>query len=227
VLFRSDWIPFNNLANDDLRVGNAEAAITAGQQALSLNPNHGFPYSVLSLAYQWANRFAEAKAVGEKAKAAKLDNWTLHRVLYVIALMEKDEQSAQRESDWAEGNPLEGLLIYQKAMYMLSLGRVREARGIFDRARALALERQPKELAAALIQDEAQDTADLGFSSEARNLANTARSMLPTGSERNGFTALALARAGDSSRAEALAEEGAKARPTDLLANNVTIASVR
>jgi len=226
-VYPHDWIPFNNLANDYLRIGNADAAVTAGQQALRLNPNHGFPYSVLALAYQWANRFAEAKAVGEKAKASKLDNWTLRRVLYVIALMEKDEQSAQRESDWAKGNPLEGLLIYQKAMYLLSLGQVREARGIFDRAHALALERQPKELAAALIQDEAQDMADLGFSNEARTLADTARSMLPTLSERNSFTALALARAGDSSRAGALAEEGAKARPTDLLANNVTIASVR
>jgi len=225
-VYPHDWIPFNNLCNGDIRIGDANAAIAAGQQALRLNPNHGFPYSTLSLAYQWANRYAEAKAVGERAKTSKLDNWTLHRVLYVIALLEGDEKSAQRESDWAKGNPLEGLMIREKAEHSLSLGRVREGRGIYQRARSVALERQPKELAAAFVQDEALALADLGFSSEARTLVDTAHSMLPTASERDVFNALALARAGDSSRAEVLADRGAKARPADFIANNVTLPAV-
>ena len=225
-VYPHDWIPFNNLGNANVSIGRAEAAIAASQEALRLNPNHGFPYMTLTLAYQWATRFPEAKAVGEKAEAVKLDSFTTHRVLHNIALMEGDQTSAQRERDWSNGNPLEGLMIHQDAEYLMSLGRVREARELFDHARATALEKQPKELAGSLAQDQAQYEADLGFSREARTLSDTALGMMPHFSDRKAFTALALARAGDLRRAVALADETEKAAPSNLL-NKVTLACVR
>ena len=226
-VYPHDWIPFNNLGNESVRIGDAGAAIVAGQEALRLNPNHGFPYATLCIAYDWATRFAEAKAVCEKAEAEKLDGWSTHRVLYDIALMEGDEKSAQRQNEWAKGNPLEGLMIYQNATYLLSLGRVREARKLFDHSNALALERQPKELAGSIAQDEAQFEADLGFASQARTLSDRALALMPDSAGRKAFAALILARAGDLGRAEALADEASKARPLDLLMNNVVLACVR
>jgi DNA-binding winged helix-turn-helix (wHTH) protein/tetratricopeptide (TPR) repeat protein len=226
-VYPHDWIPFNNLCNDNLQVGNTEAAIAAGQQALRLNPNHGFPYATLTLAYVWDSRFAEAKAVAQQATTQKLDGSTIHRLLHQVALIEGDEKSAEREREWEKGDALEGMLIYQDASYTLSLGQVRAAHALFDRARKKSLERQPKELAGAITQDEAQYLADIELSSEARTLSDQALRMMPDSPERKAYAALAFATVGDFRRMESLAAEASKARPSDFLMNNVTLPLAR
>jgi len=226
-VYPHDWIPFNNLCNETTRIGDAEKAITAGQEALRLNPNHGFPYVALALAYQWGTRFAEAKAVVEKAKAQELDGWTAHRVLHRIALIEGDDKAAQRERDWAKGNSQEAVMIGQDAEYATSRGQLRTARALYERSRDYALEKQEKEMAGAELQDEAQFLADLGFPSEARAISNQATALFPEGGKREAHTAIILAVAGDTHRAETLADEAAKERPLDLLVKNVVAASAR
>ena len=226
-VYPHDWIPFNNLCNETIRIGEAEKAIQAGQGALRLNPNHGFPYATLALAYQWGTRFAEAKAVVEKAKSQNLDGWTTHRVLHWIALIEEDDNAAQRERDWAKGNSQEAVMIGQDAEYAMSRGHLRVARALYERARANALEKEEKELAGAVLQAEAQFLADLGFPSQARAVSNLATALFPEGGKREAYTAIILAGAGDSYRAETLADEAAKKRPLDLLMNNVVVASAR
>jgi tetratricopeptide (TPR) repeat protein len=119
------------------------------------------------------------------------------------------------------------MMFYTQAEYTISLGRVREARKIFDEARTNALQSNPKEMAGAITQDEAQFFADLGFSGEARTMSGLAMSMMPDSADRKAYAALILARVGDLRRAEVLANEASKARPLDLLMNNVTLACAR
>jgi tetratricopeptide (TPR) repeat protein len=226
-VYPHDWIPFNNLCNGSVAIGDWEQAVAAGQHALQLNPSHAFPYASLSLAYQWATRFAEAKAVGEKAEEQKLDNHVTHRVLYRIALMEEDAKSAQREKDWSKTSPVESLFMIQDAEYTLSLGRIREGSRLFEEARANALEKQPKELAGSITLDEAQYYADLGLSKEARALSEEALRLMPESSERRGYAALVFARIGEVARAEGLAQEVSAKSPSDLLMNKVVLACVR
>jgi DNA-binding winged helix-turn-helix (wHTH) protein len=86
-----DFVPFVNLGNDYVLVGQLEAAIAASQQALRLNPHHASSYGVLCQAYGRASHFAEAKAICEKAVKEKLDTWGTHRGLYMIAFVDNDE----------------------------------------------------------------------------------------------------------------------------------------
>ena len=137
-IYPRDLIPINNLSNAYVVVGQPEKAIEAGQQALRLNPKHEIPYATLDQAYWVATRFAEAKAICEKAIAEKLDGYNVHRILYNIAFAEGDEAVMQREVDWFKGKPLESYLTYYQASAAFSLGRLRKSRELFGSARAIA-----------------------------------------------------------------------------------------
>jgi eukaryotic-like serine/threonine-protein kinase len=209
-VYPHDLIPFNNLSNEYVRIGQPDKAIEAGQKALRLNPEHASPYTVLGRAYLRATRIAEAKAICEKAIAQKLDSWGTHQILYFIAVVEDDEVAMQREIDWFKGKPLESLNTYDQASATLSRGQLRRSRELFERARALALQQGLKEQAASIAADQARFEADMGNGREARELADLAVRMVPNSAEIKADVALAVARAADFQRAGTLANQVSK-----------------
>jgi DNA-binding winged helix-turn-helix (wHTH) protein/tetratricopeptide (TPR) repeat protein len=209
-VYPHDLIPFNNLSNEYVRIGQPDKAIEAGQKALRLNPEHASPYTVLGRAYLRATRIAEAKAICEKAIAQKLDSWGTHQILYFIAVVEDDEVAMQREIDWFKGKPLESLNTYDQASATLSRGQLRRSRELFERARALALQQGLKEQAASIAADQARFEADMGNGREARELADLAVRMVPNSAEIKAVVALAVARAADFQRAGTLANQVSK-----------------
>jgi eukaryotic-like serine/threonine-protein kinase len=209
-VYPHDLIPFNNLSNEYVRIGQPDKAIEAGQKALRLNPEHASPYTVLGRAYLRATRIAEAKAICEKAIAQKLDSWGTHQILYFIAVVEDDEVAMHREIDWFKGKPLESLNTYDQASATLSRGQLRRSRELFERARALALQQGLKEQAASIAADQARFEADMGNGREARELADLAVRMVPNSAEIKAVVALAVARAADFQRAGTLANQVSK-----------------
>jgi tetratricopeptide (TPR) repeat protein len=226
-VYPHDWIPFNNLGNEYARLGQTDMAIPAGQQALRLNPRISFPYGVLSQSYQFASRFAEAKAICERANAEKLDGWTTHRVLFDVAMIEADEPAMQRELNWFKGNPMEGWVVMNQAGFAMGLGQLRRARELYGHARTLALKQDLKELAGWFARDQALQEADLGNAREAHKLVEFSLRLMPDSVYLKADNALVLARLGDIDRATALADESARLKPLDLKLNNVNVASVR
>jgi DNA-binding winged helix-turn-helix (wHTH) protein/tetratricopeptide (TPR) repeat protein len=206
-VYSHDFVPFVNLANDYYAAGQLEKGVEAGQHALRLNPRHSASYGCLCQAYQGATRFPEAKAICEKAVAEKLDSWPIHAVLYRIAFAQGDGPAMQRETDWFKGKPTESSGIYYQAKAALSLGELRRARELFQRAGAMAERNGLKEQAVAINNGQAQFEADLGNAREARTLADRSLSESPNSARHRAFATLALARAGDLKRAETLASE--------------------
>ena len=151
-----DWIPFNNLVAEYLKVGDINKEIENAQEALKLNPNHGLPYASLTQAYRTAGRYAEARAVADKAMAAKLDGFTLHFNIYMAAFAENDQTAMQREIDWFKGKPQESYNLNHRAWAAMFLGQVRRGRELFDASRASAIQNEMKEYAAATANDQAQ-----------------------------------------------------------------------
>jgi len=221
-----DWIPFSNLSNEYVRIGEPEKAVEAGQQALRINPNHAFPYNTLTFAYFCANRFAEAKAIAARALAAKRDGLPIHNSLYMIAVVEDDELSTRREIEWFTGKPVECFNLNQQAWAAASGGQLRLARELFELSRSAALKQELKN-AAATTNDEAQVEAELGSAHEAHTLVDLSLRLMPNSTESYSGGAFALARAGDFRRAEELLKEAAKRYPPqDTLFNNVTLPCV-
>lgn len=91
-----DWTPWLNLANWYTQLGQYGTAIAAGQQAVALGGNP-VCYVVLARAYKDANRFREAKSVGEEALRHGKDTMALHWVLFEVAFDEHDATAMARE----------------------------------------------------------------------------------------------------------------------------------
>lgn len=218
-----DWIPFSNLANELARIGQPEKAVAAGREALRLNPEIGFPYSTLATAYALSNHFAEAKAVSEKAIGAKRDSFVTHFTLYYIGFVEGDEPGMQREIAWFKGRPTEAWGLNYQAQAAFSLGQVRKARELWEKSRRLALQNDFKEYAVSMLYLEAVQEAEVGNAQQARALVNRALQLMPDSPDAQANGALALARAGDFNRAQALAASAGKLSPRDLLLNKFTL----
>jgi eukaryotic-like serine/threonine-protein kinase len=226
-VYPSDFNPLNSLSSAYVEIGQPEKAIEAGQQALRMNASHALPYASLGRAYERATRFAEAKAICEKAIAEKVESSWTHQQLYRIAFVEGDETTMLREIDWFKGKPQESVNLYYQAKAALSLGQLRRSRELFERARAIAMQHGLKEQAVSIINGQAQFDAETGIEKEARTLADLSLHMMPNSPRHNAFAALALARAGDSARAEARMNALSKLPWLGSDINNVLFPSIR
>jgi len=201
-----DWVPFNNLSNEYVRIGDPQNAISAGQVALRLNPYHSLPYAALSEAYVRASRFPEAKAICERAIAEKLDGPMIHRILYEVADAENDDHAMQRQVEWFADKPIKTQILDRQALSVMRSGQVRKARELFRLSAEAALQQGLKGYADAAFIDLAEAEAYLGNSREA--LANLARSIALSPENKNGpDEAIVMAFVGDSSRAEAIVKK--------------------
>jgi DNA-binding winged helix-turn-helix (wHTH) protein/tetratricopeptide (TPR) repeat protein len=205
-VYPNDWIPFNNLANQYDIAGSLNESLEAAQHALRLNPNNSFPYEGLARAYQRSSRFAEAKAVCEKAKEKNLGGWALHEMLWKFAFMDGDEPGMQRELDWQKGKGVEALMLTYEGETFLSFGQVSKSREIIERARSAALQHDQKETAASITTTQALDEADLGDYEHTSAWGDFALHTAPDAPEVRIGAALALARSGNLGRAESLAK---------------------
>jgi tetratricopeptide (TPR) repeat protein len=222
-----DFFPFNGLTNGYVEIGQLEKAIEAGQQALRVNPDHALPYASLARAYERASRFAEAKAICEKAIAEKVDGFWIHQVLYRIAFAEGDGPAMQQQIGWFRGKPQESINTYYQAKSALSQGELRRSRELFERARAIALGRGLKEQAVAMTNSEAQFEADLGNTQEAHAKADLVLRTMPNSLRHKAFATLAVARSGDTRRAEALINELNKQPSSGTTLNDVVLPSIQ
>jgi eukaryotic-like serine/threonine-protein kinase len=226
-VYSHDFVPFISLSRQYQVAGQLENAIEAGQQALRLNPHHAISYAALGVSYKRASHFAEAKAICEKAVAEKLDDMTIHSVLYDIAFVEDDGPAMQREIDWFKGKPTESLGIYYQAKAALSLGELRKARELFERAGDIAKRNGLKEQAVAIANGLAQFEADLENNREARALAERSLRESPDSVRHRAFATLALARAGEVKRAEGLVNELDKQPRLGTALNEVVFPCIR
>ena len=206
-LYPHDGSPFIGLANTYNITGRLQEAITASQQALRLSPNFSLSYANLCVAYERATRYAEARAVGEKAVAEKLDSFAIHQVLYRVAFEEGDEPAMQREIAWFKGKPQENLNTYWQAKAALTLGEVRRSRELFERARSSTPQVGREEELAAMLSDEAQSEAEIGNAREARRLVGLSLRLTPNSLRQITWATIPLARAGEIQRSEVLLNE--------------------
>lgn len=167
-----DWVPFVNLCNQYTQLGKYAPAIEAGQQALKLQPDRGITYSVLARALVRANRFAEAKAIGDLAVKRGKDSVGLHSTLFVIAVQEHDGIALSRETQWATvhntgwyGWTFSDSQAEANAM----VGSYRQAETLFHAAYQIAKEQKSSESADRLLMSEAQMEFDFGLPAIAKS----------------------------------------------------------
>jgi eukaryotic-like serine/threonine-protein kinase len=102
-----DWSAYLALGAVYDQVGKNAQGLQQTQEALRLQPANFLPYGNLAIEYGQLGRYDEAKAIAEKAIAQKVDQFQVHNVLFLIALIQGDPAAMQREVQWANGRPEE------------------------------------------------------------------------------------------------------------------------
>jgi Flp pilus assembly protein TadD len=186
--------------------GEYEKAVAAGLSAIRNDPRVEPPYRNLATAYIGLNRLEDAKDILAQARTQHLDGSRLHQRVLEIAYAEGDQAVAEREVQWYAGRPDEYIGLALRAANADATGRREDARKLYRRAAAMALQRGLRDGALELEDADARAEALYG------NCQSVRRARRPP---------LALALCGETAAAERLVAEASKLVPNGMLWNAV------
>ena len=221
-----DSVAYDNLALRYAVIGQYEKSLAACREARSLDPRDLYAFQNTAAAFLGLNRFDEAKAVNDEALAQKLDSFVFHLMLYQIAFLQGDKAAMQTHAAWATGKPDEAFMTAVESAAAAFSGRLKEARGLNDRAARLAQQYSLKENAAMVRTFLAQTEAEFGNVPAARQDAAAALKLAGSGPVM-GMAGLAFALAGDAAQAQPLLSEVEKRYPDDTLIRAVWLPTAR
>jgi serine/threonine protein kinase/tetratricopeptide (TPR) repeat protein len=205
--YPNDAVPYNNLGANYSFMGRYDKTLAESLQALRLEPNDVVLNANVMDSYLYLNRLDEAKAAYEQALARKLDNGGLHLYMHYIAFLRGDSAQMEQQVAWGAGKPgdEDGLLSAQSDSYAY-FGRLNQARDFSRRAVDSAIRSDSKETAALWQANAALREAEFGNVGNAKQGITAALALAP-GRDVRVFSALALARIGETARAQVLVDD--------------------
>jgi eukaryotic-like serine/threonine-protein kinase len=222
-----DFWPYLGLGFISGELGNWEKALEDYREALRLEPNSEFNYANLGQDYASLNRLDEAEAVYRQADERKLASGQLFLFRYQLAFLRSDVAQMASMVSAATGKPgAEDLLLAAQADTEAWYGKLNNARELTRRAMDAAEQNDAKEAAAMYQAATALREVESGNREQARADAKAAVKLAPNRDVR-AMAALALARAGDTKRAEKLAAELDRTFPLDTLIQRYWLPTIR
>jgi eukaryotic-like serine/threonine-protein kinase len=222
-----DNVPRGNLGQIYGFLGQYDSGVTELLEDLRLNPDTVAGYNNLMSHYTALNRLEEAKTAYQRAKARNLDNPFLHWNLYGIAFLQKDAAEMQRQATWAAGKPQgENLLLSAQSDTEAYAGHLDRARELTRQAMQSAAQNDQQETVGQWQMNAALREAEFGNTTRARQQIEEVLAKSPN-RDMQILGALALARIGDSARAEQMADDLAKQFPQDTVVNRYWLPTIR
>jgi serine/threonine protein kinase/Tfp pilus assembly protein PilF len=211
-----DGAPYGYLGLVLAAQGQYEKGAEIIKENIRRAPNDSASYSNLagySLALQ---RFDEAQRIIHEAQARKLDEYPMHNDLYALAFLGADSAAMMAQLQWFAGQPeVENCGLALASDTEAYAGHVGRARELNKRAVDSAVRADSKEGGAIYLGSAALQQAAYGNVTEARQSAAAALKLVPTSQGVEVEAALAFAMAGDTARAESLAQDLGKRFPLD------------
>jgi DNA-binding winged helix-turn-helix (wHTH) protein/tetratricopeptide (TPR) repeat protein len=196
--------------------GQYEKAMEIIRQGLRLAPDTLAAYAVLANYTLALQRFQEARQIIHEAQTQEMDEAILRNALYALAFLGADSAAMAEQQHWLAGQPRYenwGLaLASDTEAYVGHLGKARE---LTKRAVDSAVRADSKENGAVWWSIAAQREAAYGNATEAGLSAAGALRLAPMSRGAAAEAALAFAMAGDTARAESLAQDLGKRFPLD------------
>ena len=222
-----DNAPRGNLGQIYGFLGQYDKGVTELLEDLRLNPDTVAGYNNLMSHYTALNRLEEAKAAYQRAKARNLDAPFLHWNLYGIAFLQKDAAEMQRQSTWAAGKPQgENMLLSAQSDTEAYAGHLGRARELTQQAMQSAAQNDQQESVGQWQMNAALREAEFGNTTRARQQIDEVLAKSPN-RDMQILGALALARTGDSARAEQMADDLAEQFPQDTVVNRYWLPTIR
>jgi serine/threonine protein kinase/tetratricopeptide (TPR) repeat protein len=208
-------------------LGQYEKAVAETRKCLSLAPEDAICGSNLIQFYSLLNRTDEAMATYQEAIRRNPDYEGLHAYLYGLAFLRRDTAEMERQASWSAEKPgwADVLFSYQSDTSAF-FGRLRKARDFSQRAVESAQRSGQKETAVLWEMNAALREAEFGNLPRAREQSTSAVAKASTRNVQI-LAALALARGGDSTRAERAADELEKQFPLDSILSNYWLPTIR
>jgi eukaryotic-like serine/threonine-protein kinase len=227
TLYPRDSVPTSNLAVEYLQIGQSQDVVELARKAVQLDPTNKLSYVMLAQAYVKTGDYTNVNALCNDPAQATTDFLGFHEICFQAASAQNDEAVMQRQLQWAHGNPEESELLDDAALVAMYRGKMSEAGRLFAEAKQNALQNNFAESAADIQLNKANIEADFGYTQEARKDAMGALELASGNASEEAFAALALARAGDISRAQSEASKASSQAPLDTILNSAVLASVR
>jgi tetratricopeptide (TPR) repeat protein/predicted Ser/Thr protein kinase len=222
-----DSIPPTNMGVIDQTLGQYDKALAEFREAMRIGPVDGLNVGNLVLAYLHLNRIGEGKKAADEAMAKNLDSPDLRLFLYHTAFLEKDANEMAKQAAWATGKAgKENVLLYLQADTAAYYGQLTKARDLSKQAVASAQRAEAKEMAASCQSGAALREAFFGNAAEAKQLAEGTLA-LANSRDAQYAAVLALAIAGDTERAQKLAEEIAHQFPEDTIVQFIYVPTIQ
>jgi eukaryotic-like serine/threonine-protein kinase len=207
--------------------GQYEKARETTLDALRLAPDHVVPYDNLTAYALALQRFDETRQIVRDARVRKLDNLMLHSALYDLGFLGGDSAAMAEQETWFSGRPEENYGLALSSDTEAYAGHVAKARELSKRALDSAMSADSKETGAIWQENGALREAAYGYAAEARRTAAAGLKIAPSSQGVEAEAALAFAMAGDTARAESLAQDLNKRFPMDTQMQSLWLPAIR
>jgi tetratricopeptide (TPR) repeat protein len=206
--------------------GRYELSVKMGEKAIAIDPDETIAYDSVAFSYLHWGRPQDADMMIQRALDRKLDHPDFLVLRYFTAFLNDDRAGMTHWEEQAKGKPVEDMLLHLEGLVQARSGRLTEARRLSGQAVELAKQAGKKERAAMFQTAAAVSEAFFENFASARQQATAALS-LSTGRDVQYVGALALALAGDSSRALIFADDLDKQFPEDTMVRFSYLPSLR
>jgi DNA-binding winged helix-turn-helix (wHTH) protein/tetratricopeptide (TPR) repeat protein len=224
--FPTEFQPVNSLTLIHNFLGRFERAIEEGEEAVRRDPQHGYPYSNLAHAYRGLGRYDDARGIAERAVALGIETLPTRRLLFQLAMLSGDADTAAAHVEWSRDKPREYDMVGARAQVAGWFGRAREARRLYAEAAELASRRNLPDVGANHLAWATWMELAHGWHEQARAGAFEVLSR-SSGYDSRLRVALVLALTGCPGEAEAIVVELTRANPDHTLINAVLAPIVR
>jgi len=219
---------YDNLGDVYGAEGQYEKAAEITTQAGRLAPNDQSWHADLAYYTLALQRFDETRQIIQEAQARKLDDPVFHDALYALAFLGVDSAALAEQQQWYADQPdFENwgfALASDTEAYSGHLGRARE---LTRRAVDSAVRVDNRENGAIYLANAALQQAAYGNTTEARQTAAEALKLVPASQGVEVEAALAFAMAGDTARAESLAQDLNKRFPLDTQMHSLWLPAIQ
>jgi tetratricopeptide (TPR) repeat protein len=207
---------YNALAIDYATLGQYPKSLDSYQKAMQLDPNSVVPRTNLANSFMALQQFDEARQLIQQSLAKNLDNYLFHSQLYTMAFLTMDAKGMQQELKSFEAHPDDanfGLAMASETE--ASAGRLANARELSKKAADSAVHVDAKESGGIWLENNAVAAAAFGNPVQARQQLAEGIKLSPESQGINVEAALVYAMAGDTARAESMAQDLNRKYPLD------------
>jgi serine/threonine protein kinase/tetratricopeptide (TPR) repeat protein len=222
-----DYRAHLDLGNQYLSLGQYEKARDTYTQSLRLASDNVAPYVNLAISLLALQRFDEAQQTVQQAQARKLDNYLIHQDLYALAFLRTDSQAMAEQLRWFAGKPEENIGLANASDTEAYAGHLHTARELTKQSIDSAIRADSKETGALWQEIAAQREAAFGNATDTKQEAAQGLKLYPVSQGVEVEAALAFAMAGDTTRAESLAQDLNQRFPLDTQMQSLWLPSIR